>query len=136
MFRLDRVSVVILAVSVPLVGLDLARSSVSGGKSFEYASELTAIGPRLTGSSSYQRAAEWCADRFRAVGIARVELDPFTIERGWERVSAAARDLSPCRHATTENARTPARAPPAPPAVTRRTARRTTSAPAWPAAGG
>ena len=76
-------------------GRELARSSIGSGKSFEYASELTAIGPRVTGSAAYQRAAEWSADRFRAMGLTRVTLEPFTIERGWERVSARARIVAP-----------------------------------------
>jgi carboxypeptidase Q len=79
--------------------LELARSSLSGGKSFEYASELAAIGPRVTGSASYQRASEWSADRFRAMGIARIAFEPFTIERGWERVSARARIIGPADRA-------------------------------------
>ena len=93
--RLDSLAALIVAASLPLVGLGLARSSVSAGKSFEYASELTAIGPRVTGSASYQRAAQWSAERFRAMGLTRVALEPFTIERGWERVSARARILGP-----------------------------------------
>ena len=77
------------------IGRELARSSVSSGKSFDYASGLAAMGPRLTGSAAYQRAAEWCVDRLRAVGIARTALEPFTIDRGWERVSARARIVEP-----------------------------------------
>ena len=95
MSRLDGFAALIVAVSVPVGALELARSSVNGGTSFEYASELSAIGPRVTGSASYQRAAEWSADRFRAMGITRVTLEPFTIERGWERVSARARIVAP-----------------------------------------
>ena len=77
------------------IGRELARSSVSSGKSFDYASGLAAMGPRLTGSAAYQRAAEWCVERLRAVGIARTALEPFTIDRGWERVSARARIVEP-----------------------------------------
>jgi len=74
---------------------DLARSSITGGQSLAYATELTKLGPRLTGSMSYQRAAAWCADRFRAMGITRTTLEPFGIERGWERVSARGRIVEP-----------------------------------------
>jgi hypothetical protein len=77
------------------IGRELARSSIRSGKSFDYASELAAMGPRLTGSAAYQRAAEWCVDRFRAMGITRTALEPFTIDRGWERVSARARIVEP-----------------------------------------
>jgi hypothetical protein len=58
-------------------------------------SELTAIGPRVSGSASYQRSAEWSVDRFRAMGLTRVALAPFTIARGWERVSARGRIVAP-----------------------------------------
>lgn len=95
MLRREGVAALVVAALVPIGGLELARSSVSGGKSQEYASELTAIGPRVTGSARYQRAAGWAADRFRAVGLTRVRLEPFTMERGWERVSARARILAP-----------------------------------------
>ncbi len=88
-------AVLLVAAAIPLGGRELARSSVSGGKSFDYASELTAIGPRVTGSALYQRAAEWSADRFSAMGLTRVTLEPFTIERSWERGSARARIVAP-----------------------------------------
>jgi len=78
---------------------DLARSSITGGQSLAYATELTKLGPRLTGSMSYQRAAAWCADRFRAMGITRTTLEPFRIERGWERLSARGRIVEPASRA-------------------------------------
>ena len=105
--RLESLAALLMAVLVPLsgvprrsagtaqTGLELARSSVTGGRSLEYATELTAIGPRVTGSAAYQRAAEWSADRFRAAGLTRVTFEPFSIERGWERGSARARILAP-----------------------------------------
>jgi Iap family predicted aminopeptidase len=96
----------LMVASVPLTGLhvrsgaaeavrDIARSSITGGQSLTYASELTMMGPRLTGSRSYQHAAAWCIDRFRAMGIAATALEPFAIERGWERVSARGRIVEP-----------------------------------------
>jgi len=95
---LHRLAAVFVALALPLTGsagLGLAQSSMSGGKSLEYARELTAIGPRVSGSASYQRAAEWSADRFRAMGLTRVGLEPFTMPRGWERVSARGRIVAP-----------------------------------------
>jgi carboxypeptidase Q len=95
---LHRLAAVIVALSMPLsgsAGLGLARSSVSGGKSLEYARALTAIGPRVSGSASYERAAEWSAAQFRAMELTRVQLEPFAIERGWERVSARGRIVAP-----------------------------------------
>jgi hypothetical protein len=91
MRRLAGIAVLLVAAS----SLDLARSSISHGRSLEYATELTAIGPRVTGSRPYERAAEWSAAQFRAMGVTRVALEPFTIERGWERVSARARIAAP-----------------------------------------
>jgi carboxypeptidase Q len=91
MRRVSGIAVLLVAAS----SLNLARSSISGGKSLEYATELTAIGPRVTGSRTYERAAEWSADQFRAMGVTRVAMEPFTIERGWERVSARARIAAP-----------------------------------------
>ena len=95
MRRRDGLVALLVAVSVPVGGRELARSSVSAGQSLEYARDLTAIGPRVTGSATYQRAAEWAADRFRAMGLAPVTLEPFTIERGWERLSARGRIVAP-----------------------------------------
>jgi hypothetical protein len=85
----------LLAASLPSMGLTIARSSLQTGKSLDYTRELTAIGSRLTGSASYERAAVWAAEAFRGMSIARVEFEPFTIERGWERVSAGARIVAP-----------------------------------------
>jgi carboxypeptidase Q len=105
--RLEGLAALLVAVMLPLsgvplrsaasaqAGLQLARSSVSGGRSLQYATELTALGPRVTGSPAYQRAVEWSADRFRAAGLTRVTSERFSIERGWERESARARMLAP-----------------------------------------
>ena len=92
MRRYSSVAVLLIAASVPA---GLARSSVAGGRSLEYTRELVAMGPRLTGSPAYERAAEWCAGQFRAAGVARVSMEPFDIVRGWERVSARARIVAP-----------------------------------------
>ena len=76
--RRDALVALIVAVAMPIGTLELARSSASSGKSLAYTTELTAIGPRVTGSPSYQQAAEWAVDHFRAMGLARVALEPFT----------------------------------------------------------
>jgi len=98
MSRVGRLAAVIVALSVPSTGsagLGLARSSMSGGKSLDYVRELTSIGPRVSGSASYERATEWSAGQFRAMGLTRVALEGFAIARGWERVSARGRIVSP-----------------------------------------
>jgi carboxypeptidase Q len=106
MFRRPGLTVLVVAVSLltalprrtgasAATAQELARASMTAGRALEYASELTALGPRVTGSASYQRAAEWAADRFRTIGLTGVVLEPFTLERGWERVSARARIVAP-----------------------------------------
>jgi hypothetical protein len=41
------------------------------------------LGPRLSGSPSYDKAAGWAVDRFRAWGLANPRLEPFEFGRGW-----------------------------------------------------
>src|SRR5258705_55126 len=53
------------------------------------------MGPRLTGTAAYRRAAEWTADELRAAGVDRVELEPFSIADGWERERASAQIVAP-----------------------------------------
>lgn len=43
----------------------------------DYLRELTdRFGGRLTGSTAYQRPAEWVAEQFKAAGIKNVKLEP------------------------------------------------------------
>ena len=68
----------------------LAGSVLVEGRTFDYLKELTdKFGGRLSGSSAYERSAEWAAEQFRAMGIREVKLEPFEIENGWERVGRA-----------------------------------------------
>src|SRR5262249_51363972 len=73
----------------------LAQSLVADGRAMDYTRGLTTMGPRLTGSAGYQRAAEWAAAQLRAAGIERVLFEPFTIRDGWERERATARIVAP-----------------------------------------
>ncbi len=41
------------------------------------------LGPRLSGSPSYDRAARWAMERFRAFGLTNAVLEPFAFGRGW-----------------------------------------------------
>jgi carboxypeptidase Q len=102
----DGLAALLIVASAPLSGLhghsehaetarELGRSILNGGQSLKYATELTTMGPRLTGSVPYQRAAAWCADQFRAMRMARTTLEPFAIEHEWERVSARGRIVDP-----------------------------------------
>ena len=46
--------------------------------------ELTdLLGPRLSGSPAYDRAARWAVERFQTWGLAAAPLDPFAFGRGW-----------------------------------------------------
>ena len=49
-----------------------------------YFSALTDdIGPRLTGSPAYKRAAEWARDQMVRDGFADAKLEPWEFGRGW-----------------------------------------------------
>ena len=41
------------------------------------------IGPRLTGSPAYKRAADWSADELKRYGLSAVHLESFPFGRGW-----------------------------------------------------
>jgi hypothetical protein len=74
----------------------IAGSILVNGHSLDYLRELTdGFGGRVSGSAAYQRASEWAADQFRAVGVKDVKLESFTLPNGWERVSARARMIAP-----------------------------------------
>jgi carboxypeptidase Q len=74
----------------------IAGSILVGGQSMNFVTELAdTFGGRLTGTSSYQRSAEWAAARFRSAGIKDVKLEAFTVPNGWERGWAQARIVSP-----------------------------------------
>ncbi len=74
----------------------IAGSILVGGHSIDYARGLSdGFGGRVSGSAAYQRATEWAASQFRAIGIKDVRLEPFTISNGWERISAQARMIAP-----------------------------------------
>lgn len=83
----------------------LAGSILVNGRTMDYLQNLTdKFGGRLTGTASYQRAAEWAADQFRAMGIKNVKLEPFTIPNGWDRGYASGRMLAPMeRHISIES---------------------------------
>jgi carboxypeptidase Q len=41
------------------------------------------LGPRLSGSPAYDKAARWALDRFREWGLANPHLEPFKLGRAW-----------------------------------------------------
>ncbi len=53
------------------------------------------IGGRVTGSPQAQKAVEWGLAKMRALGLANVHAEPWSLSRGWRRVSAEAALLAP-----------------------------------------
>lgn len=59
-------------------------------------SELSGIGPRLTGSTNYDRAADWAARKFREWGLKNVRLEEAgTIPLGFDRGPSTGAMVSP-----------------------------------------
>lgn len=81
--------------AAPAAPPSIAQAVVAEAHAMAYARGLTALGPRLTGSAAYQRAAEWTAAQLRDAGVTHVGFEPFTIPDAWERDSASARIVAP-----------------------------------------
>jgi carboxypeptidase Q len=63
----------------------LIGDSVLNGKAYEYDGYLAdMIGPRLTGSANFMRAAQWAEQQFQALGLANVHTEEWTIPATWE----------------------------------------------------
>lgn len=63
----------------------LIGDSILNGKAYDYDGQLAdMIGPRLTGSANYMRAAEWAQEQFKALGLANVHAEEWTIPATWE----------------------------------------------------
>jgi carboxypeptidase Q len=63
----------------------LIGDSILNGKAYDYDGQLAdMIGPRLTGSANYMRAAEWAQEQFKALGLANVHTEEWTIPATWE----------------------------------------------------
>jgi hypothetical protein len=74
----------------------ITGSILVNGHSLNYLQDLTdGFGGRISGSSSYQRAAEWAAEQFRTAGIKDVRFELYSLPNGWERISAHARMITP-----------------------------------------
>ena len=55
------------------------------GKAYDYDRHLADdIGPRLTGSDNYMKAAAWAADEFRRMGLSNVREEDWEITAAWE----------------------------------------------------
>ncbi len=69
------------------------------GEAYEYDRQLAdSIGPRLTGSPNYMRAADWAQQHFKQLGLTDVHTETWTIPATWEPVSASGRILTPVDH--------------------------------------
>jgi hypothetical protein len=69
------------------------------GKAYDYDRTLADdIGPRLTGSDNYMKAAAWAADEFRKMGLKNVREEEWEISAAWEpEVWATGEILAPHR---------------------------------------
>ena len=55
------------------------------GKAYEYDRKLADdIGPRLTGSDNYMKAAAWAVDEFKKMGLQNVHEENWEITAAWE----------------------------------------------------
>jgi hypothetical protein len=63
----------------------LIGDSILNGKAYEYDGYLADhIGPRLTGSGNYMRAADWAVQQFKSLGLTNVHTENWTIANTWE----------------------------------------------------
>jgi carboxypeptidase Q len=63
----------------------LIGESIMNGKAYEYDEHLAdRIGPRLTGSANYMRAADWAVETFKSLGLSNVHTEDWTIAATWE----------------------------------------------------
>ena len=94
--------VVLVCAAAPAPAPDVQHTanelagSILLGTSMDTLRELTdGIGGRVTGTPSYQRAAQWAAAKFRSYGIQNVRLEPFLIPVGWQRGTASGELITP-----------------------------------------
>jgi len=63
----------------------LLGESLLNGKAYAYDEQLAdGIGPRLTGSANYMRAAAWAVEQFKSLLLANVHTEDWTIPATWE----------------------------------------------------
>lgn len=87
-----------LTVDAPMQAqlIKLGGQMMLAGKAYAYDEHLADdIGPRLTGSENYVKAAAWAEDEFKAMGLKNVHGEPWTIPATWEPVSASAHMIEP-----------------------------------------
>jgi carboxypeptidase Q len=74
-----------------IAGQAMMRSQAS--QDLEYLSDY--IGARVTGSPQAMRAVEWAESRMRQMGLQNVHAEPYSVWRGWTRISASAEIVAP-----------------------------------------
>jgi carboxypeptidase Q len=63
----------------------LIGDSILNGQAYAYDEHLAdGIGPRLTGSANFMRAADWAVQQFKSFGLANVHTENWTIPATWE----------------------------------------------------
>ncbi|HET7452389.1 MAG TPA: M20/M25/M40 family metallo-hydrolase [Thermoanaerobaculia bacterium] len=72
-----------------------ALTSATGEESLRYLTDR--VGPRLTGTPEASRAIAWAVEQMRAIGLANVHTEPFTLRRGWMRGTASFSITEPVR---------------------------------------
>jgi carboxypeptidase Q len=78
----------------------MAGDTIVIGRAYAYDNYLADnIGPRLTGSENYMRAAEWAVHEFQSLGLSEVHTEEWTMPAAWEPGTAATgRILAPIGH--------------------------------------
>lgn len=79
----------------------LAGHLIADGKSYDYDRQLAdGIGPRLTGSANYLKAADWATANFTRLGLVNVHREPFLMPTVWEPESAVTAHITAPREQT------------------------------------
>lgn len=100
-----RLSGLMVALLVPItvhagqpeeIAAQLRQQALRDPSAMEIVTDLTTtIGPRLDGSESEKRAAEWAKRRFEQLGFDKAWIEPFPLIHGWARGEERAEILSP-----------------------------------------
>ncbi|MGE5326409.1 MAG: hypothetical protein ACM3NO_05175, partial [Deltaproteobacteria bacterium] len=74
----------------------IAGAGMLHSHAYDYLQELSDdIGGRVTGSPECSRAIQWGVAKMKTIGLANVHAEEWKLSRGWTRVSAEAKLLSP-----------------------------------------
>jgi len=78
----------------------IVGETILNGRAYAYDNQLAdGIGPRLTGSPNYMRAADWAVTQFQSLGMSHVHREDWTIPATWEPGTVATgRIVAPMEH--------------------------------------